>query len=264
MGEYQKHEINEPTTGELEPEEKPAEVQAEAEQPQQEQVEEQPQAERPEWLPEKFDSAEDMAKAYGELEKKMSGGEEKTEEQAEEQSQEEQKEEETPEVTAEAQQRIQEATKEYYENGGEIGDATYEALEKVGISRDLVDRFKAGQEALEDTEIKTIQGGANGEYDAMSEWAGKNLPDDEFNTFNEVINTGSVEQAKLAVRGLYARYKSEVGGGPKLVTGGTTGSSVMPYQSNQEMVRAMQDPRYKSGDKAYHTEVERRLAVSTF
>jgi hypothetical protein len=256
MGEYQKHEINEPTAGEIEPEEKPAEVQAEAEQPQ---VEEQPQAERPEWLPEKFDSAEDMAKAYGELEKKMSGGEEKAEEQVEEQS-----EEEAPEITAEAQQRIQEATKEYYENGGEIGDATYEALEKVGISRDLVDRFKAGQEALEDAEIKTIQGGANGEYDAMAEWAGKNLPDDEFNTFNEVINTGTVEQAKLAVSGLYARYKSEVGGGPKLVTGGTTGSSVMPYQSNQEVVRAMQDPRYKSGDKAYHNEVDRRLAVSNF
>lgn len=256
MGDYQKHEINEPTAGEIEPEEKPAEVQAEAEQPQ---VEEQPQAERPEWLPEKFDSAEDMAKAYGELEKKMSGGEEKAEEQVEEQS-----EEEAPEITAEAQQRIQEATKEYYENGGEIGDATYEALEKVGISRDLVDRFKAGQEALEDAEIKTIQGGANGEYDAMSEWAGKNLPDDEFNTFNEVINTGTVEQAKLAVSGLYARYKSEVGGGPKLVTGGTTGSSVMPYQSNQEVVRAMQDPRYKSGDKAYHNEVDRRLAVSNF
>lgn len=256
MGDYQKHEINEPTAGEIEPEEKPAEVQAEAEQPQ---VEEQPQAERPEWLPEKFDSAEDMAKAYGELEKKMSGGEEKAEEQVEEQS-----EEEAPEITAEAQQRIQEATKEYYENGGEIGDATYEALEKVGISRDLVDRFKAGQEALEDAEIKTIQGGANGEYDAMAEWAGKNLPDDEFNTFNEVINTGTVEQAKLAVSGLYARYKSEVGGGPKLVTGGTTGSSVMPYQSNQEVVRAMQDPRYKSGDKAYHNEVDRRLAVSNF
>ena len=257
MGDYQKHEINEPTAGEIEPEEKPAEAQAEAEQPQ---VEEQPQAERPEWLPEKFDSAEDMAKAYGELEKKMSGGEEQAEEQVEEEPEEEK----APEVTAEAQQRIQEATKEYYENGGEIGDATYEALEKVGISRDLVDRFKEGQEALEDLEIKRIQSGANGEYDAMAEWAGKNLSDTEFNAFNEVINTGTVEQAQLAVSGMFARYKSEVGGGPKLVTGGTTGSSVMPYQSNQEVVRAMQDPRYKSGDKAYHNEVERRLAVSNF
>jgi hypothetical protein len=260
MGDYQKHEINEPTAGEIEPEEKPAEAQAEAEQPQ---VEEQPQAERPEWLPEKFDSAEDMAKAYGELEKKMSGGEEQVEEQPQQQEEPEE-EEKAPEVTAEAQQRIQEATKEYYENGGEIGDATYEALEKVGISRDLVDRFKAGQEALETAEINLIQGEANGEYDAMAEWAGKNLSDTEFNAFNEVINTGSVEQAKLAVSGMFARYKSEVGGGPKLVTGGTTGSSVMPYQSNQEVVRAMQDPRYKSGDKAYHNEVERRLAVSNF
>ena len=29
-------------------------------------------SERPEWLPEKFNSAEDMAKSYSELEKKMS------------------------------------------------------------------------------------------------------------------------------------------------------------------------------------------------
>jgi hypothetical protein len=259
MGDYQKHEINEPTVGEIEPEEKPAEAQAEeAEKPQ---VEEQPQAERPEWLHDKFEAPEDLAKAYDELVKKMSSGEEQVEEQPQ---QEEQSEEEAPEVTAEAQQRIQEATKEYYDNNGEIGDATYKALEEVGINRDLVDRFKAGQEALEEAEIKMIQSGANGEYDAMAEWAGKNLSDTEFNAFNEVINTGSPEQAQLAVSGMFARYKSEVGGGPKLVTGGTTGSSVMPYQSNQEMVRAMQDPRYKSGDKAYHTEVERRLAVSTF
>ena len=31
-------------------------------------------SERPTWLPEKFNSAEDMAKSYSELEKKLSGG----------------------------------------------------------------------------------------------------------------------------------------------------------------------------------------------
>ena len=31
-------------------------------------------SERQEWLPEKFNSAEDMAKSYSELEKKLSGG----------------------------------------------------------------------------------------------------------------------------------------------------------------------------------------------
>jgi hypothetical protein len=38
----------------------------------------------------------------------------------------------------------------------------------------------------------------------------------------------------------------------------------MPFQSNQEVVEAMKDPRYKNNNKAYHNEVERRLAVSNF
>ena len=262
MANYQSVTINEPTAGEVEPEEKPQEETVEQpqnqeqEQPQEEaqpEAEQEQPVERPEWLPEKFDSAEDMAKAYSELEKKMGAGAEENEEQSQEAG------------ANQTKQLLMEASKEYYDNNGDIADSTFESLEQAGISRELVDRFRRGQEALEEKEISTIQGPANGDYDVMAEWAGKNLPDDEFNAFNEVINNASVEQAKLAVAGLYARYKAEVGAaGPKLVTGGTTGSSTMPFQSMQEVSRAMQDPRYKSGDKAYHNEVDRRLAVSNF
>ena len=255
MADYQKVEINEPTQAEIEPDQQQA---TEAEEPQ-------AQQERPEWLPEKFESAEDLAKAYGELESKMGAGakqEEEPEQQVEEQ---EEKPEQSENEFTETQKLISDASKHYYENGGEIPDETYEALEKVGIGRDLVDRFKAGQESLEEVEINQIRGSAGDEYDAMSDWAGKNLDDDEFNAFNEVVNNGTVQQAKLAVKGLYARYKSEVGStGPKLVTGGTTGSSTMPFNSMQEVSRYMKDPKYKSGDKAYHAELDRRLAASNF
>ena len=128
----------------------------------------------------------------------------------------------------------------------------------------MVDGYARGQAALQENEVTQIQSAANGDYEAMAEWAGKTLSDEEMNAFNEVVNQGEVEHAKLAVSGLYARYKSEVGGSqPKLVTGNTTGSSTMPFQSMQEVSRAMQDPRYKSGDKAYHAELDRRLAVSS-
>lgn len=254
MADYQKVEINEPTPAEIEPDQQQA---AEVEEPKAEQ-------ERPTWLPEKFESAEDLAKAYGELESKMGAGAEQEEQQVEEQEQEEKPEQSENEFT-ETQKLISDASKQYYENGGEIPDETYEALEKAGINRDLVERFKAGQEALEEGEISQIKGAAGDEYDAMSDWAGKNLDDDEFSAFNEVVNNGTVQQAKLAVKGLYARYKSEVGAtGPKLVTGGTTGSSTMPFNSMQEVSRFMQDPKYKSGDKAYHAELDRRLAASNF
>jgi hypothetical protein len=36
----------------------------------------------------------------------------------------------------------------------------------------------------------------------------------------------------------------------------------MPFKSMQELARAQSDPRYRSGDKAYHQEIDRRLAVS--
>ena len=248
MADYQKVEINEKAPNEIEPDQQQTET---VEEPQVEQ-------ERPEWLPEKFESAEAMAKAYGELESKMGAGA-KEEEQQEEQP----KAEEVDEPTGAAQQLIQDASVEFFENEGKLKDETYEALANAGLSRELVDQFAAGQAAIQEAETSQIQSAANGDYDAMSEWAGKTLSDSEMDAFNEVVNNGTVDQAKLAVSGLYARFQAENGGSqPKLVAGNTTGTSTLPYQSMQEVSRAMQDPRYKSGDKAYHAEVDRRLAVS--
>ena len=65
MADYQKVEINEKAPSEIEPDQQQA---TEVEEPQSEQ-------ERPEWLPEKFESAEAMAKAYGELESKIAATE---------------------------------------------------------------------------------------------------------------------------------------------------------------------------------------------
>jgi hypothetical protein len=248
MADYQKVEINEKAPNEIEPDQQQTET---VEEPQVEQ-------ERPEWLPEKFESAEAMAKAYGELESKMGAGA-KEEEQQEEQP----KAEEVDEPTGAAQQLIQDASVEFFENEGQLKDETYEALANAGLSRELVDQFAAGQAAIQEAETSQIQSAANGDYDAMSEWAGKTLSDSEMDAFNEVVNNGTIDQAKLAVSGLHARFQAENGGSqPKLVAGNTTGTSTLPYQSMQEVSRAMQDPRYKSGDKAYHAEVDRRLAVS--
>jgi hypothetical protein len=250
MADYQKVEINEKAPNEIEPDQQQTET---VEEPQVEQ-------ERPEWLPEKFDSAEAMAKAYGELESKMGAGDNN-----EEQKEEQPNAEEVDEPTGAAQTLIEDASKEFFENEGQLKDETYEALANAGLSRELVDNFAKGQAALQELETTQIQSAANGDYDALSEWAGKSLTDSEMAAFNEVINNGTVDQAKLAVSGLHARYQAETGGSqPKLVTGKTTGTSTMPFQSMQEVSRAMQDPRYKSGDKAYHADIDRRLAVSNF
>ena len=66
MAELHRVEINEKAPNEIEPEEAQTDEVTET-------TEEQ-QTERPEWLPEKFKSAEDMANAYSELEKKLGMG----------------------------------------------------------------------------------------------------------------------------------------------------------------------------------------------
>jgi len=261
MAELHRVEINEKAPNEIEPaEEKPEEAveqQAETDLPQE-------QSDRPEWLPEKFKDPADMAKAYSELEKKLGQAPKENEAEAEQvEEKAENEEEQTEENVSEAYQTIAEASQEFFENDGQLSEETYNSLEKAGLPRDLVDSYAAGQQALLSSEEGQIKSVAQGNYEAMAEWANENLPQEEIDTFDEAVTGGSLPQAKLAVQGLYARYQNEVGAKPKLTQGGVSGVSTMPFKSMQELARAQSDPRYKSGDRAYHEEIDRRLSVSS-
>ena len=255
MAELHRVEINEKAPSEIEPEEG---TNTESEELPQE------QSDRPEWLPEKFKSPEDMSKAYSELEKKLGQPtEEGTEEPEQVEEKAENETEQTEENTSEAYQAVAEASKEFFENDGQLSEETYNTLEKAGLPRDLVDSYAAGQQALQQSEEGQIKSVAQGNYEAMAEWANENLPQEEVDAFDEAVTGGTVSQAKLAVQGLYARYQNDVGAKPKLTQGGVNGVSTMPFRSMQELARAQSDPRYKSGDKAYHEEIDRRLQVSS-
>jgi len=257
MAELHRVEINEKAPSEIEPEERQQpEEQAQAELPQD-------QSDRPEWLPEKFKSAEDMAQAYAELEKKLGQApKEDTEESEQVEEKAEDEKEQTEENTSEAYKAVAEASKEFFENDGQLSEETYNALEKAGLPRDLVDSYAAGQQALLQSEEAQIKGVAGDQYDAMAEWANENLPQEEIDAFDEAVTGGTINQAKLAVQGLYARYQNATGSKPKLTQGNLSGTSTMPFKSMQELARAQSDPRYRSGDKAYHEEIDRRLSVS--
>ena len=259
MAELHRVEINEKTTGEIEPEKE--NVTEEQTQPEAEVQQE--QSDRPEWLPEKFKTPEDMSKAYAELEKKLGQApKEDTDEAEQVEEKAEDEAEQAEENVSEAYQAVAEASKEFFENDGQLSEETYNALEKAGLPRDLVDSYAAGQQALLASEEGQIKSVAQGNYDAMAEWANENLPQEEIDAFDEAVTGGTVQQAKLAVQGLYARYQNATGSTPKLTQGSVTGTATMPFKSMQELARAQSDPRYRSGDKAYHEEIDRRLAVS--
>ena len=255
MAELHRVEINERAPQEIDPESEEA-VDAVSE----EQTTE-TQEDRPDWLPEKFKSAEDMANAYSELEKKLgAGAKEQEQEEGEETNENEQ--DDNQEEDTNTNDVIVEASKEFFENDGVISEETYKNLAKIGLPKELVDSYAAGQQALQQSEEGSIKAVTEGNWDQMAEWAANNLSPEEVNTFDDIVQNGTVEQAKLAAKGLYAQFKAENGVTPKLVQGAVSGSSTMPFKSNQELARAMSDPRYKSGDKAYHEEIDRRIAAS--
>jgi hypothetical protein len=217
--------------------------------------EESAEEERPEWLDEKFESPEEMAKAYKALQQKMSKpkAEKKESAKAEEAS--------APEATTGA---IEAARNEFAENG-ELSDKAFDALEAAGLPRSFVEQYIAGQEAMSIQQAATIQesiGGA-GNYEAMAEWASENLADGDLDAFNAIVEGQSVEQARVAVKGLYAQFQAAGGKGPSLVQGSTSGDAgVKPFGSTAQVTEAMRDPRYAS-DPAYREQVEKRMSVSS-
>ena len=260
MAELHRVEINEKVQSEVEPDDAAEAVGTISE----EQTGEEQQVERPEWLPEKFKSPEDMAQAYSELEKKMGQGtnEEQPAETTEDNEGDVQDDKPDDNENADYNAAVVDASKEFFENDGQLSEETYEKLAKAGLPKELVDSYAAGQQALLQTEEGEIKSVANGQFDAMAEWANDNLEQEEINAFDDIVTTGTKEQAKFAVKSLYDRYTQANGSSPKLVQGAVTGGSTMPFKSMQELARAQSDPRYKSGDKAYHEEIDRRLSVS--
>jgi hypothetical protein len=260
MADLHRVEINEKVQSEIEPDDAAEAVGTISE----EQAGEEQQVDRPDWLPEKFKSPEDMAQAYSELEKKMGQGtnEEQPAETTEENEGDVQDDKPDDNENADYNAAVVDASKEFFENDGQLSEETYEKLAKAGLPKELVDSYAAGQQALLQTEEGEIKSVANGQFDAMAEWANDNLEQEEINAFDDIVTTGTKEQAKFAVKSLYDRYTQANGSSPKLVQGAVTGGSTMPFKSMQELARAQSDPRYKSGDKAYHEEIDRRLSVS--
>jgi hypothetical protein len=219
-------------------------------------VDEVPEEERPEWLDEKFDNPEDMAKAYKELQKKMS--EPKADKKAAKKGVEEPA---GAEVTTGA---IESARNEFSESG-ELSDSTFDALEAAGLPRAFVEQYINGQEAMSIQQASSIQesiGGA-GNYEAMAEWASENMADGDLDAFNAIVEGPSVEQARITVKGMYAQFQAAGGKGPALVQGSTSGDSgVKPFGSTAQVTEAMRDPRYAS-DPAYRENVEKRMSVSS-
>lgn len=195
------------------------------------------EAPRPAWLPAKFKTPEDLAKAYAALERKLGARPS------------------APSLDIEAMER------EFAETET-LSDEAYEALARVGVPRHVVDAYIEGQLEKGERIRRDLLDLAGGEqrFEAMRNWAEAALAPEDVEAFDGALS-GTPQQARLAVQGLMQAYEQENGKPPQLVQSAASASGSGAFRSTAEVVEAMRDRRYKT-DPAYREQVQARLARS--
>ena len=220
------------------------------------------QADQEQLLAGKYKDAQELEKAYVELQKKL-GEKEDTE-----QVSAEKKSEEKPTFSDNAS-LINSASEEYYANGNKLSDETMAKFSSLS-TQDLIKAYMEVQATqpeqaappveITQDQINQIKNSAGGEreYANIVNWAKSNLPQESINAFDEVVNTGSIQAIKLAVAGLKTEYNNANGVEGKMVTGKQAPNKGDVFRSQQELVRAMSDPRYDN-DPAYRQDIIEKL-----
>lgn len=216
-------------------------------------AQEAPAAERPSWLPEKFASVEDMAKAYAELEGKQAKPAEPATE--------------APATPAEAEKAVgTEAMAKFnaeYAEKGELSPESYAELAAKGFDKQTVDIYvnglKASAAAYETTVKSAV--GTEADFTAMVEWATANASDAQLAAYNTAVNSGNADLAKLGAQGLFAAFRAAQPAEPNLVSGTGTGAVADVYESVAQMRADMGKPEYKA-DPAFRAKVAAKLGRS--
>lgn len=194
----------------------------------------------------KYKSAEDLEKAYVELEKKLGSSPKEAEKAA-------------AEAVGESDFV---AMQQEFSESGSLSEKTLKSLEGRGIPRAMVDAYIEGQKALADRQVQAVYSEIGGQdnYQSLIDWASKSLDAEEISAFNSEVQSGDLKRAKLAVKGLNARRQIE-DKAPRRVEGRTAPAVGEVFRSMAEVVAAMRNPKYKV-DPAYRADVEQKIARS--
>ena len=233
----------------------------------------------------KYKSVEDLEKAYKELQTKLSRGESTKPEAEDDSTADDQAADDEDKPDGDAREiygdliggKLDDAGIDFqdmnvrWQQSGTLESGDYDQLAEAGFNKDMVDaylsglQYKAAQDtALSVKEVTSIKEslGGEAEYNKMIQWAGANLPPEEVEGFNQIINTQPMSAVKMAVAGLHARYTAVEGREPRLIGGRASKGSSDKFESTAQLVEAMSDPRY-SKDPAYQRKVQEKLGRSS-
>lgn len=168
-------------------------------------------------------------------------------------------------LSTESITRMQE---EYAEDG--LSEKSYQELEAVGYSRQFVDSYIRGQEALVDSYVagvKEYAGGAD-KFDALmshletanpeaAESLMNAIEQRDLGTVKAIINLAGESRAKQFGR------KPTRSVTQRAIPAKAQAPKVEGFENRAEMVKAMSDSRYRT-DAKYRAEVERKVWASNF
>jgi len=162
-------------------------------------------------------------------------------------------------------------SQEFHDNQGQYTPEMVKQLTDAGFSEAAVKSYFAGRAAesgytskvedITDSQIADIQTKAGGAetYKNLVGWAQQNLSEASINAFDNVINTGTIDEINFAVAGLKAQYDNANGFEGKMYTGkAPTSTSQDVFRSQAELVAAMSDARYDK-DPAYRQDIIEKL-----
>ena len=242
-------------------------------------VGEEMQAQQEQLLAGKYKNAEDLEKAYVELQKKLGGeGSEDSKSTGDDLSiNDGEKETEETEETKEdspALALVNEAAAEYWDNDKSLSEDTMAKLGEMS-GTDLLAAYLQAQEAnpvdqAPDTPDLTTQdiadvravAGGDKEYATMVQWASENMDKSDVESCDSLLASGNVGAIKLAVSGIKAQYDNANGYEGTMLSGKPATTSKDVFRSQAELVAAMSDDRYEK-DPAYRQDLIEKLDRSS-
>ena len=222
----------------------------------------------------KYKDAQELEKAYVELQKKL--GDKGTKDSSEAGDSEDSEEVESEEDQQDEDEADIDTSKDGFldtlweeATGEKYTDETLEELSKMDAA-DIADMHLRYRQKVEDskpeiteqqvTELKNVAGGEQ-QYGEMLQWAKDTLNPQEIQMFDTVMERGDPLAAFFAVRSLAYRYQDAQGYDGKMVTGSAPKGDGSQFNSQAEVVEAMSDPRYDK-DPAFRQKVMKKLERS--
>ena len=245
-------------------------------------IQEQEAEQEPDLIGGKFRSQEDLLKAYQELERKQ-GQQPEQADTADE-----------PAESYSVEQAVEVYGKENVDalqekgislndlmwkadNGEDISDSFDDLAEVFKVPRQVVENYvskaQSGGDAAppeltasDEADLKALVGGDQG-FEQMAEWARSNLPEEEINRFDAVVDSNNKDAIYMAIQAMQARMNAKDSVvEPKLIGGGRA-AEPSRFESQQQVLDAMnklndRGQRLYDVDEAYREKVTKLLASS--